>query len=210
MAVSRLSGTGRAMAQTIRVTVLAAAAMLCATATAQAQISQLVSPGPLSKAHASLEGVDKCQKCHEPGRNVTNDRCLSCHKPIADRIRLKKGVHRDATGDCAACHVEHAGVDAELRHVDPKAFNHGTETGFVFDGRHVAIAKDCAKCHKTRSFLTLSPTCSTCHTDVHKPSLGSDCRACHTTAVPFKDARSQFDHSKEWTSARSATSPAAM
>ena len=34
---------------------------------------------------------------------------------MAERIRLKKGVHRDVTGDCAACHVEHAGVDAELR-----------------------------------------------------------------------------------------------
>ena len=184
------------MARAIRVTVLAAAAMLCATAAAQAQISQLVSPGPLSKAHASLEGVDKCRKCHEPGRRVTNDHCLSCHKPVADRIRLKAGVHRNATGDCAVCHVEHAGVDAELRPFNLKTFDHGTETGFAFDGRHLTIAKDCAKCHKTRSFLTLSPTCSTCHTDVHKPSLGSDCRACHTTAVPFKDARSRFDHSK--------------
>jgi hypothetical protein len=196
MTVSRLSETGRAMARALRVTSLAAAVIVYATTAAHAQISQLVSPGPLSKAHASLEGVDKCQKCHEPGRKVTNDLCLSCHKPIADRIRLKKGVHRDATGDCAGCHVEHAGVDAELRPFDQKNFDHGTETGFVLDGRHVAIAKDCAKCHKTRSFLSVTPTCSTCHIDIHKPSLGSDCRACHSTAVPFKDARSRFDHSK--------------
>ena len=72
---------------------------------------------------------------------------------MAERIRLKKGVHRDVTGDCASCHVEHAGVDAELRPFDPKSFDHATETGFPLDGRHAAVAKDCAKCHKTRSFL---------------------------------------------------------
>jgi hypothetical protein len=178
-----------------RLTVLAAAAMLCAAAPAHAQISQFISPGPLSRAHASLEGVDKCQKCHEAGRQATNDLCLACHKPIADRIRLKKGVHRDATGDCKVCHKEHTGVDSQLRRFDSKPFDHGTETGFVLDGRHQAIAKDCAKCHKVRSFLTLATACRSCHADVHKPSLGADCRACHSTAVPFKDARSRFDHS---------------
>jgi len=54
------------MAGAIRIAVLVAAAIGCATAAAHAQIEQLVSPGPLSKAHASLEGVDKCRKCHEP------------------------------------------------------------------------------------------------------------------------------------------------
>ena len=169
---------------------------LAAPRPALAQIGQLLSPGPLSRAHASLEGVDKCQKCHEPGRKITPDLCLSCHKPVADRIRLKKGVHREVTGDCAACHVEHAGADAELRPFDPKSFDHATETGFPLDGRHAAIARDCAKCHKTRSFLALTPACTTCHTDIHKPSLGADCRVCHSTAVPFKEARSRFDHSK--------------
>ena len=169
---------------------------LAAPRPALAQIGQLLSPGPLSRAHASLEGVDKCQKCHEPGRKITPDLCLSCHKPVADRIRLKKGVHREVTGDCAACHVEHAGADAELRPFDPKSFDHATETGFPLDGRHAALAKDCAKCHKTRSFLALTPACTTCHTDIHKPSLGADCRVCHSTAVPFKEARSRFDHSK--------------
>ena len=66
--------------------------------------------------------------------------------------RQKKGVHRDVTDDCVGCHVEHAGVDAELVPLDPKTFNHAAETGFPLDGRHAPLAKDCAKCHKTRSF----------------------------------------------------------
>ncbi len=183
-------------ARCLRVAVLGSIGFLTLTPAGFAQIGQLLSPGVLSRAHASLEGADKCQKCHEPGHKVTNALCLSCHKPVADRMRLRTGVHRSVTGDCAACHVEHAGVDAELRPFDSKAFNHGTEAGFVLDGRHLAVAKDCAKCHKTRSFLTLSAACGTCHANVHKPSLGSDCRSCHSTAVPFKDARSHFDHSK--------------
>ena len=174
----------------------AAAAALFAAVPASAQIGQLLSPGPLSRAHASLEGADKCQKCHEPGRKVTPALCLSCHKPVAERIRTKRGVHRDVTGDCASCHVEHAGVDAELRPFDPASFDHAVETGFPLDGRHAAVAKNCARCHKTRSFLAATPACSTCHTDIHKPSLGSDCRACHSTAVAFRDARTAFDHSK--------------
>ena len=179
-----------------RAWLVAAAVALFASAPAAAQISQLVSPGPLSRAHATLEGVDKCQKCHEPGRGVAADLCLSCHKPVADRIRLKKGVHREVKGDCASCHVEHAGADAELRPLDRQTFNHAEETGFVLAGRHAALSRDCAKCHKTRSFLAATPVCSTCHADIHKPSLGSDCRVCHSTEVTFKEARAQFDHSK--------------
>jgi hypothetical protein len=144
------------------------------------QIGALVSPGPLSRAHAKLEGLANCQKCHEPGKKVTAERCLACHKPVAERIAAKKGVHRDVTDDCVSCHVEHAGADAELRPLDPKSFNHAEETGFALDGKHAAIAKDCERCHKTRSFLGLRPDCASCHQDPHRGTLGTRCDACHT------------------------------
>ncbi len=92
-------------------------------------LGNLLSPGKLSKPHAKLEGLDNCQKCHEPGRKVTAEKCLACHQPVAERIAAKKGVHRDVRGDCVSCHVEHAGVDAELRPFDPKTFDHKAETG---------------------------------------------------------------------------------
>ncbi len=34
-----------------------------------------------------------------------------------------------------------------------QAFNHAAETGFTLDGRHAPLSRDCARCHKTRSFL---------------------------------------------------------
>jgi len=173
---------------------VAAALVAFAAGPARAQLGTLASPGPLSKAHASLEGLSKCQSCHEPGRQVTAAKCLACHAPIAARIAQKKGVHRDVGGECARCHVEHNGVDAELRPIDLKAFDHRAETGFALDGRHAGVA--CARCHATRSFLKASPACASCHADPHKGTLGPTCSTCHSTDVPFKQAAQQFDHSR--------------
>jgi hypothetical protein len=158
------------------------------------ELGALVSPGPLTAAHAKLEGLKNCEKCHEPGRKVTAQRCLACHQPIADRMAARKGVHRDVKEDCVTCHVEHAGVDAELRPLDPNDFDHARETGYPLDGRHAAIARDCARCHTTRSYLAARPECASCHRDVHKGALGSDCARCHTTAVALAAAATAFDH----------------
>jgi hypothetical protein len=177
--------------------VLAACAFVAMFATAAfGQVGRLVSPGPLSRAHAKLEGIDNCQKCHEPGHQVSASRCLTCHKAVAERIAAGKGVHRGAADSCVKCHSEHAGVDAELRPFDTRRFDHAKVAGFPLDGRHAAIAGECAKCHKTRSFLTAQPACSTCHADIHKGALGGACVTCHPTSVAFADARRQFDHAR--------------
>jgi hypothetical protein len=160
------------------------------------QVGSLLSPGKLSKPHAKLEGLENCEKCHEPGKQVTAEKCLACHKPVAERIAAGKGVHRDVKGDCVSCHVEHAGVSAELRPFDPKRFDHKAETGFALDGKHAPLQARCESCHKTRSFLGLSPSCASCHKDVHQGRLGADCASCHSTAVSFAEARRLFDHAK--------------
>ncbi len=145
-------------------------------------------------AHARLEGLENCQKCHEPGKRVTTAKCLECHKPIAERIAARKGVHRDAAKDCVSCHVEHAGVDTDTRRLNTATFDHAGETGFPLDGKHKGL--DCAKCHKTRSFLTAKPDCAGCHADPHKGVLGTSCATCHPVSVAFKETRKVFDHSK--------------
>jgi hypothetical protein len=182
------------LARLARRAALAALLLGLVPGTAKAQLGTLASPGPLSKAHANLEGISRCQSCHEPGRQVTAARCLACHKPIAQRITQKKGVHREVTNECATCHVEHNGRDAELRPLDAKGFDHKAQTGFALDGRHVGVA--CAKCHTTRSFLSAKPECASCHADPHKGTLGPSCASCHATSVPFKQASQRFDHTK--------------
>ena len=158
------------------------------------QLQALVSPGPLSRAHSELNGLSKCAQCHEAGRGVTAERCLTCHKPIAERIARKTGVHRAVTTDCVRCHSEHGGVDADLRRIDIQAFDHAAETGYALTDRHAPLARKCAACHTTRSFLAAKPVCSTCHEDKHKPTLGSDCARCHSIRTAFKETRSTFDH----------------
>ncbi|MEI6670009.1 MAG: hypothetical protein WCP29_17805, partial [Acidobacteriota bacterium] len=163
---------------------------------AWAQLGQMVAPGPLSKAHATLEGAANCQKCHTAGRKILADQCLVCHKPVGERILRKQGVHRDVTIDCTSCHVEHKGPDADIRPFNLEKFDHGRDAGFALEGKHAALVATCAKCHKTRSYLTLTPTCTTCHKDVHLGTLGPTCLTCHVMTVPFKDVRTRFDHTK--------------
>jgi hypothetical protein len=165
-------------------------------AAASAQLAALVSPGRLTRAHAGLEGVDKCLSCHTAGQRVSAEKCLGCHQPVASRIARKTGVHKRVTTDCVTCHVEHTGVNGELRPFDQRTFNHGAETGFALTGMHAAVRNDCAACHKTRSFLTASAACASCHTDPHKGKLGSNCATCHSTAVRFATARTSFDHAR--------------
>src|SRR5690349_676609 len=54
--------------------------ILCPTG-ARAQIS----PGPLSKAHRTLDGATQCNSCHQFGASTPTFKCLDCHKEIAQR-----------------------------------------------------------------------------------------------------------------------------
>jgi hypothetical protein len=137
-------------------------------------------PGPLSKAHAALEGAANCQKCHGEDNAIIAERCLSCHAPVAARVAAKKGVHREVTGDCQVCHIEHQGVDTDLRPLDPKDFDHRTETGFPLEGKHAALAGKCPACHTSRSYLNNLKNCDSCHADPHKGGMTQSCDSCHS------------------------------
>jgi len=189
---SRSDGRGRHAA--LRTLAAGVVVLVLAGSTAAQPIR--VSPGPLSRAHAKLEGVTNCGRCHEAGLGVSASRCLSCHAPIASRIAARKGVHRAVTGGCTSCHREHGGVDADLRRIDVQAFDHLAEAGFPLEGQHAKLAVTCNACHKERSFLAAQPACLSCHADPHRAVLGEACTRCHSTEVPFKEARRRFDHTR--------------
>jgi len=142
----------------------------------------LTAPGPLSAAHAKLEGAPNCVKCHESGKAVKAEKCLACHDKISARMAARKGIHRDVTGDCQDCHVEHQGVDVDLRPLEKDQFDHREETGFPLEGKHAPLAKDCGACHRARSFLEVKPACDACHGDPHQGAMLETCTACHTPA----------------------------
>jgi hypothetical protein len=171
-----------------------------------------ISPGPLSRAHAELEGTLNCLKCHGAGRSAVDDSCLDCHKAIAWLIDEGRGLHgREGRSECASCHPEHAGVDFELilwEEGSPEQFDHA-RTGWALEGKHASRA--CRDCHKPElhtgragvllektaradSWLGLETDCRSCHDDAHRGALGSDCVRCHGMEG-WKPAP-RFDHQR--------------
>ncbi len=169
-----------------------------------ANIYAQLSPGDLTKAHANLEGLSNCTKCHELGDKVTNTKCLDCHKDINSLLVKNIGYHSSPevkNKECSKCHSEHNGRNFQIVRFDEKKFDHST-TGFVLKGKHSQIK--CAECHQSKfikdpdlkkrknTFLGLSTNCVNCHEDVHQNTLGSNCGNCHSNDS-FKPA-TKFDH----------------
>jgi hypothetical protein len=177
---------------------------------AEAQIS----PGPLAKAHQSLNGPANCTECHAVSVRSPNFRCLDCHREIAAGLQSQRGMHaafvRQGKQGCVACHSDHNGENFSLIHWETplSKFDHAV-TGFSLTGKHAGL--DCRQCHTAsnirpaerallpakdlkRTYLGLSQSCVSCHEDKHRGQLGSNCTQCHTTGS-WKAAQS-FDHSK--------------
>jgi hypothetical protein len=177
--------------------------------------AQILSPGELSTAHASLEGLGNCTQCHQlrtPGAD--RDRCLSCHEPLALRIQEGRGYHgllSDAK--CGNCHKEHFGKDFRLVHFDAESFPHDS-IEYTLRGQHQEA--ECRACHQPewvvsedvrefkgaagflgRTFLGLGTDCATCHAgeDPHGDQFsGRECSACHDERGWEKTP--SFDHSQ--------------
>ncbi len=191
---------------------LLSAVALSLSSSAHAQIS----PGPLSKAHSSLNGTSQCNSCHQFGASTPTYKCLECHKEVAQDLTAKHGYHfemqmQNPNGkDCVRCHLEHNGENFNLVHWEPseQKFDHRL-TGYKLEGKHASLA--CEKCHTpahmlpadralikmkdlNKSFFGQSANCIPCHADPHKGQLGNECTKCHNVES-WKEAKN-FDHSK--------------
>lgn len=166
----------------------AAGLLLAALALTPALVPEVAlgqgAPGPMSRAHKDLTSfpVD-CNKCHEAGFGVPDEKCLACHthQPLRARIRADKGFHaapevkQKACKDCHAEHVEEPPGSGRGKKTTidwrpfggQKNFNHKL-TGWPLEGSHRFQA--CEKCHnkaypesKLPTFLGLRSECTTCH-----------------------------------------------
>ena len=166
----------------------------------------LKAPGELSKAHASLEGLNNCGQCHSGNQRFTKTKCLECHKEIQENINNHKGFHASSDvseKECAVCHNEHHGKNFDILNLNKKKFNH-SKTGFELKGRHQR--NDCNACHQAKfisdpklknkpgTYLGLSSKCLNCHSDFHQGKLSEKCSECHNFES-FKNAIG-FDHGK--------------
>lgn len=181
---------------------IGASMMLAVTALAETQeLDSLVSPGPLSQVHSDLAGLTQCVSCHTPGRGVEAEKCLACHKDLAERIDAGRGFHRGKGDGCTGCHLEHQGKDFQLLRWIPSELDHA-ETGYPLVGLHRNV-EACEQCHKpsnaparnkSTTFLLNDSRCLACHTDVHQGRLGEDCQRCHPPDAKFNEIR--FDHGR--------------
>jgi len=166
--------------------------------------SAQISPGDLSKAHAYLDGVTNCTKCHDVGNKVTREKCLACHQTVKTNIALGKSYHAssDVSGkECLTCHNEHHGRDFQIIHFDKKNFSH-IKTGFELKGKHATL--DCISCHKPAfnkderlkgkpgTFMGFNQACLSCHADYHQGRMSPKCNNCHNFNT-FKNPIG-FDH----------------
>ena len=206
--VKELSPIG--LSQIIRKVLLLAFVLCSALAVAQ------ISPGPLARAHQSLNGSNNCTTCHKLSAGQPTFKCLECHTEIAARLAAHGGLHASyklepGSQGCVRCHSDHNGEDFQIVKWNPSTFEH-KQTGYALEGKHAGLA--CNKCHSaehvgagdralikvkdlSKTFLGVSEACATCHKDPHQGRLGANCQQCHNF-VDWKSVATikQFDHSK--------------
>jgi thioredoxin reductase/ferredoxin len=176
-----------------------------------APLAAQVSPGPLARAHAQLEGVTNCTQCHGRSGTEMPAKCLSCHREIAWLVREDRGLHAaDPAVPCASCHPDHAGRDFQLIEWPGGArerFDH-RRSGWALEQRHAEL--QCDDCHtadlRTGPAATLAPRpqsaswtglqreCVACHADPHDGQLAQRCESCHDADV--WEEPPGFDHSR--------------
>jgi len=163
-----------------------------------------LSPGNLSDAHAKLEGLANCTKCHTIGNKVPNQKCLDCHTEIDNLLTQKRGYHSSTEvqeKSCIECHSEHHGKKFDAINFDDEKFDH-LLAGYELEGQHGKI--DCRKCHipenisdlelkkREKTFLGMEKECLACHEDFHQETLGENCVDCHNIEA-FRPAP-KFNH----------------
>jgi hypothetical protein len=155
-------------------------------------LQRQVSPGALSKAHASMEGG--CAACHTPMKSADATKCIMCHANNAALLQRQPTTFHATIKTCTPCHTEHRGVA-----VRPVAMDHAglARAGLDVARRNVDNAAnqrllEGLQAHEalrdtTHPKLTAVETvlnCATCHTtkDRHQKLFGDDCAVCHATA----------------------------
>lgn len=180
--------------QRLRALIWLALVCIAAPLMAQSIMERLVTPGPLSSAHARLEA--KCDSCHSSfAKEAQNGKCLACHKGVAGDVATRTHFHGKfnpaRTGACKSCHTEHKGRATRLIQLNQATFNHGF-TEFELTGAHRSAR--CTSCHRGNDYRGRPRDCAGCHGpfDPHKGQLGRNCQNCHNTTA-WKPA-SGFNH----------------
>ncbi len=163
-----------------------------------------VMPGKLSAAHALLS--TNCESCHTAVKGADDTKCMTCHADNKALLGRQPTAFHGIIGNCSSCHIEHQGIDANLRVMDHEKLARIGEK--VMGGRHNSLQfgkshlpanhplvservaqLNCAGCHSTKDkhFGLMGQNCASCHaatqwtipTFQHPSVLSVDCAQCH-------------------------------
>lgn len=152
-----------------------------------------VLPGELSAAHKTL--TTNCASCHTSTEGVDEAKCISCHVGNKALLARQPTTFHANVGQCTSCHIEHQGVNANLREMNHQALAQiGTRLlPTVKEEIHVSSGVSLRTNHPLVSTLEATLDCSGCHSskDPHIGLFGTDCASCHTTRQWTIDA---FQH----------------
>ena len=164
-----------------------------------------VLPGKLAAAHAPLE--TNCAACHTPVTGIDEAKCIACHANNENLLQRQPTAFHANIGNCAACHVEHQGLNANLRVMNHQALARiggnliaaGVSVSNQADNpvlpeNHPLVTPleaklDCAGCHRTKDkhFGLFAQNCAACHATTewtipafqHPSPRSTDCAQCH-------------------------------
>ena len=140
-------------------------------------------------------------------QGVDEVKCIACHASNEALLQRQPTAFHANIGNCAACHVEHQGADANLRVMNHEAVARigvkliSNEAGVanqtnnpLLPGNHPLVTPlearlDCAGCHRTKDkhFGLFGQNCASCHATTewtipafqHPSPRSTDCAQCH-------------------------------
>jgi hypothetical protein len=163
-----------------------------------------VKPGKLSASHAQFE--TNCAACHTPVTGVEDEKCIACHADNQALLGRQPTAFHAGIGNCAACHVEHQGANANLRAMNHEALariginlnaqgaTSNRQTNPLLPENRPLVSPlearlDCASCHSTKDkhFGLFGQNCASCHATTqwtipafqHPSPRSQDCAQCH-------------------------------
>lgn len=130
---------------------------------------RMAEPGPLSRAHASLE--HNCASCHTPIKGVEARSCIPCHANNRSLLERQPTAFHANINSCVECHREH---ENEPR---PTRMDHAALVRIESKRR--------GEKGPAQPLTEAALNCSACHSseDRHRGLFGTDCMQCHATTT---------------------------
>ncbi|MCY7349322.1 MAG: hypothetical protein LH606_01465 [Cytophagaceae bacterium] len=141
-------------------------------------------PGKLSAAHAQF--ATNCAACHTALKGIDEAKCISCHASNKALLQRQPTAFHANIGNCASCHIEHQGADANLRVMNHQAL---AQIGARLIPAIKSVANQMDNVllpggQPLVSTLEATLDCASCHatTDKHQGLFGQTCASCHATS----------------------------